>query len=354
MHIGIAGCGLMGRLLAWQCHQLGHSVTLFDRDLSGQQSAAFAAAGMLAPIAEAVVADTLILKLAFRSMSLWPKLIETIDPSILFQEIGSILTSHAHDISELAHFMQQVATKIKPDLIKLLTQQEIAQCEPELKLNHAYHLTCEGQLDTRHFIRAVNHYIKQHNITCHQCTVTSVIPRTIISNQKKHQFDWVFDCRGSGGVEHFSDLRTVRGEIIHVIAPDVTLHHVIRFMHPRYPLYIVPLTQQRYIIGATEIDADDDSPISVRSCLELLNAAVSIHSGFAEARVVEMRTALRPALMDNAPRIVHEQGLIAINGLYRHGFLIAPALLEQCMQLLQKEHHLNPYSNLLEESHCGY
>ena len=32
MNIGIAGAGLMGRLLAWQLLRRGHRVTLFDRD----------------------------------------------------------------------------------------------------------------------------------------------------------------------------------------------------------------------------------------------------------------------------------------------------------------------------------
>jgi glycine oxidase len=37
---------------------------------------------------------------------------------------------------------------------------------------------------------------------------------------------------------------------------------------------------------------------------------------------------LRPAYPDNLPRIVIDRNLIAVNGLYRHGFLLAPALAE--------------------------
>ena len=78
------------------------------------------------------------------------------------------------------------------------------------------------------------------------------------------------------------------------------------------------------------------SPASVRSTLELLSAAYAVHSGFAEARIIEIATQCRPALPDNLPsiRLLGER-TIQINGLYRHGFLVAPALLDVVMELVQ-------------------
>ncbi|WP_251365519.1 hypothetical protein [Coxiella-like endosymbiont of Rhipicephalus sanguineus] len=55
---------------------------------------------------------------------------------------------------------------------------------------------------------------------------------------------------------------------------------------------------------------------------------IAFHRGFAEARIVETVTALRPALFDNLPRINWQHGLIAINGLYRHSFLLALGLIK--------------------------
>ncbi len=80
------------------------------------------------------------------------------------------------------------------------------------------------------------------------------------------------------------------------------------------------------MIGATEIQSDDTGPMSVRSTLELLSAAFSVHSGFAEARILALDTNARPATMDHQPIIDQQQGLTRINGLYRHGFLLAPAV----------------------------
>jgi glycine oxidase len=51
----------------------------------------------------------------------------------------------------------------------------------------------------------------------------------------------------------------------------------------------------------------------------------------AEARVIHSETNLRPALADNLPRIEHQPGITRINGLFRHGWLIAPALVERAL-----------------------
>ena len=103
-------------------------------------------------------------------------------------------------------------------------------------------------------------------------------------------------------------------------------------MHPRYRIYIVPRPNHRYVVGATEIESEDQSNMSVRSSLELLSAVYSVHPGFGEARIANTLTNCRPALGDNLPRIETETGLTRINGLYRHGYLLAPATVETALQ----------------------
>jgi glycine oxidase len=123
-------------------------------------------------------------------------------------------------------------------------------------------------------------------------------------------------------------------------------------IHPRYPLYIAPKENGVYVVGATEIETDDLSPASVRSTLELLSAAYSVHSGFAEARILEINTQARPTLPDNLPAIHRPcPGVWQINGLYRHGFLIAPALLDAALALLHNDTALASQFGLLQEAH---
>ena len=61
-----------------------------------------------------------------------------------------------------------------------------------------------------------------------------------------------------------------------------------------------------------------------------------MHPAFAEARIVEFGSALRPAFADNLPRIAIEKENIAVNGLYRHGFLLAPALAELVLGYVER------------------
>ena len=127
----------------------------------------------------------------------------------------------------------------------------------------------------------------------------------------------------------------MRGEVIRVHAPEVTLRRPTRLVHPLYPIYIAPKPDHLFVIGATEIESDDMSPASVRSTLELLSAAYAVHSGFAEARIVEIATQCRPTLPDNLPAVRElRPHVIQVNGLYRHGFMIAPAMLDVALELL--------------------
>jgi glycine oxidase len=123
-------------------------------------------------------------------------------------------------------------------------------------------------------------------------------------------------------------------------------------MHPRYQLYIAPKTKGFYVVGATEIESEDCGPMTVRSSMELLSAAYSVHPGFAEANIRQHIVQLRPAFSDNQPKISVLKNLIQVNGLFRHGFLIAPAVLKQLTfsvdQFLAKNTMQNsPYGELL-------
>jgi glycine oxidase len=109
----------------------------------------------------------------------------------------------------------------------------------------------------------------------------------------------------------------------------------VRLIHPRWPLYVIPREGNLFMLGATSIEAEDTG-VSVRSALELLGAAYAVHPAFAEARVVEFGSGLRPAFPDNLPRIKIDERRIAVNGLYRHGFLVAPALAELTLNYVER------------------
>jgi glycine oxidase len=100
-------------------------------------------------------------------------------------------------------------------------------------------------------------------------------------------------------------------------------------LHPRHPVYVVPREESRYMVGATQIENEERARVTARSIVELTNAAYAIHPAFAEAEIAETGSDLRPAFHDNLPRILVRGRHIHVNGLFRHGFLLAPALARQ-------------------------
>ncbi len=336
MNIGIAGVGLVGRVLALNLLQQGHTLSLFDQDTAyGDDAAGNTAAGMLAVFAELESAKSCIFDHGKRSILLWPELLKQVQIPDAYEQKGSIITSHPQDYSELEHFIETLKSKVKESSkIELLDKAGITKLEPDLSQHSkAFFIPQEGQVDAQRFMKASSDYLLEHDaVTWHEKTkVNEVSSGSIHLNDKVKDFDWVFDTRGLGAKKQVKSLRGVRGEVLWLDAPEVNITRPTRMLHPRYKIYIVPRKNNRYIIGATEIESEDKSPMSVRSSLELLSAVYSVHSGFGEARIVKMLTNCRPALKDNLPNIEQKDKFTRINGLYRHGYLLAPAIVEEAL-----------------------
>ena len=338
-HSVVLGAGLMGRLLACELARVGHLVSLYDAgNPDGNLSAARVAAAMLAPLAESAVTEAPVVRMGHHALKRWPELLATLETPVFFQQDGTLIVWHRQDAAEASRFARQIETT-RTRIEGLPTPQslnalQITQLEPALghRFAQALYLPGEGQLDNRGLLHALLRQLTTLKVQTHW---NAARQPTDFSPGLQGDVQWLFDCRGLGARPQWPALRGVRGEVARVHAPEVALKRPVRLIHPRYPLYIAPKPDDVYVIGATEIESDDLSPASVRSTLELLSAAYSVHSGFAEARILEFNTQVRPALPDNLPAIQFTASRsLQINGLYRHGFLIAPALLDVVMQIV--------------------
>jgi len=334
----ILGAGLMGRLLGLTLAREGHAVEVYERGgPDASSSAAHVAAAMLAPLAESVEAEPLIVDLGHASLARWPELLDSLPSPVFFQQNGTVIVWHSQDRDQAAQFGRRLHRhddQLPPEhRARELTGAEIAALEPGLgqRFPRGLYLPKEGQLDNRALLAALGAALAEAGVSMHWQTEAS--PEEV-------RADWIIDCRGLGAKPDWRALRGVRGEVVRVQAPEVNLTRPVRLLHPRYPLYIAPKPDGVYVIGATQIESEDLSPASVRSALELLSALYSVHPTFGEARILEMVSQCRPALPDNRPEIRWDGGrLIQINGLYRHGYLIAPAMLDVAMGLIHRLNH---------------
>ncbi len=353
LSIGIAGAGLLGRLLAWQAVQAGHAVTVFDPAphalalFNGQGAAAFSSAGMLSPLAELDSASPQVARLGLRSMALWPNILSTLPNAPYFSQQGSLLVAHRSDLGAAQRVLSRL-DQAPPEmpLPQPLSGAELRQLEPALHdVAHAWLLPGEGQIDPPSTLTALHDQARQAGVQWRwACEVNRLTPHElwVTGQPAAHRFDLVFDVRGLGArcTAHANDsaaaqsLRGVRGETIWLHAPGHGLSRPVRLLHPRYRVYLVPRPNNTLVIGASEIESEDRGAVSLRSAVELMSAAYSILPALAEARIQRLDANLRPAHPDNEPHVQVEAGLIRITGLYRHGWLLAPALIERALSSL--------------------
>ena len=346
-HIGIAGAGLAGRLLAWRLLRAGCRVTLFDAHARGDRSSAGpTAAAMLSPTAELAVADSGIHALGMASLELWPQWLQQLHAQggreVYFRREGTLVVAHAADRGSLDHYAALLRARLPNTgdgvLLEALDEVRIGALEPLLagRFASGLYLPQEGQLANDQLYAALQTVLDAGLAAVggawhENCAIVSVEPRALRdAHGGCHRFDLAVDCRGVGARAELPGLHGVRGEVMTVSAPAVWLRRPVRLIHPRYAIYVAPRPGGQFIVGATELDSEDAGAPTLRSTLELGSALYSLHAEFGEARVQRLAASLRPALPDRQPVAGPDaEGVWRINGLFRHGYLIAPALVQR-------------------------
>jgi glycine oxidase len=306
--IAVIGAGIAGAWQALLFAKAGHAVTLHERgDDAMAHATSHWAGGMLAPWCESEVSEPLVSRLGLRSLALWREHA----PDTSFN--GSLVVAHPRDRSDFERFARMTSGH------RHLQRDDVIKLEPSLdgRFREALFFRDEGHIEPRRVLPELHARIRAAG---GQIEFGSAPKPADIEGL-------AIDCRGLAARDTFPDLRGVKGEEIIVETDEIMLSRPVRLLHPRWPLYIIPREHHRFMIGATSIECEDDG-VSVRSALELLSAAYAVHPAFGEARIVEIGAGLRPAFPDNLPRIAIDKNRIAVNGLYRHGFLLAPALAE--------------------------
>lgn len=304
----ILGGGVCGLAMAAELSLRGAQVTIFDpKGAPGDHACSWWAGGMLAPDCEGVSAEQEIVRQGRKAAAWWE------GQGAAVHHKGTLVVALGRDQSDLATFARRAPTATT------LSKSLLAECEPHLadRYSKALFLANEGHLDPRATLIALHTRLAQQGVRFGDKITGQVI-----------------DCRGFAARDTLKDLRGVKGEMLVVRCPDVTLSRPIRLLHPRFPLYIVPRGDGVFMLGATQIESGERSRATLRSVMELMNAAYALHPAFGEAELLEIGVDARPAFPDNQPRIRRIGDVIYANGLFRHGFLLAPALAQMTADLV--------------------
>ncbi|MBY6058278.1 FAD-dependent oxidoreductase [Leisingera daeponensis] len=301
--ITIAGAGLAGLACAYELAQRGAAVTVYERgETPGGSSVARYAGGMLAPWCERESAEEEVITLGSRAFDWWAR-VTTV------HRRGTLVVAPSRDRAELTRFARRTTGHRGVD------GSAIANLEPALagRFTQGLLFEQEAHLDPRRALRDLTAKVQEMGVGIRY---GAPAPAGVM-----------LDCTGMAAP--LADLRPVRGEMAILHCPEVEIRRTLRLLHPRMPLYLVPRGDGHFMIGGTMIESSSDRPVTLRSLSELLSAAFALHPAFAEASVVETGAGLRPAFPDNLPRLTKQDGKLYLNGLYRHGFLLAPAMAQQ-------------------------
>jgi len=319
----VIGAGVAGLTCALELAERGIAVEVVERGRAlGEGSCSWMAGGMLAPWCERATTEPEVADWGAPSIDWWAGRF----PGTVRR--GSLVVAQPRDLPDLTRFAQRT------ERFEWVDAERLAGLEPDLagRFRRALYFPDEAHLDPRRALAALAARLQERGVA---------IRFGVEAAPSDVPADIVVDCRGLAARDALPDLRGVRGEMVVVRAPDISLQRPVRLLHPRIPLYIVPRADGLFMIGATMIESERRGPVSVRSAVELLNAAYTLHPAFGEAEIVELGADLRPAFPDNLPSVRQSGRVLHANGLFRHGFLLAPALArrvaESVLSMLQSE-----------------
>lgn len=327
--VTVVGSGVAGLCCAHYLLQAGLKVRIITASNGpDEQCCSWWAGGMLAPYCEQESAEPLVETLGLESMAFWQTFSQ--QQQLDYQRNGSLVLAAPRDQSLLRQFAQQTSGA------DWLTSDQLQAIEPDLaQFTRALWFENEAHLEPRAVVKALWQVCQ----TQPSGSASIETGRHLTDDQVRNlstESKWVIDCRGLAARGVASDLRGVKGEMLHLHCPDVSLSRPVRFLHPRHPIYLVPRPDNVFMLGATMLEVNGSKRATVRSILELLSAAYAIHPAFGEAEIIEIGVDARPAFNDNLPKVRVNDKHIIVNGLYRHGFLAAPAVARRVVDYVTK------------------
>ncbi len=315
--VSIIGAGIAGAWQALLFAQAGHAVTLHERsDEAMMLSTSHWAGGMLAPWCESESAEPVISRLGLRALDLWRREL----PDTPFN--GSLVVAHSRDRNDFERFARLTSGHRRLDASAL------AELEPSLegRFRDALFFAGEGHVEPRRVLPKL-----------HQRIIAA--GGTIRFNSEPAASDidgLVIDCRGLSARDTQPELRGVKGET----DPDRDRRGPARAPGAADPSALAALRDSargQSVHAGRHLDRGRghrrQRPLRAGAvwarpmrCIRRLPRRASSNS--APACVRPFPTICRASRIDD--------NRIAVNGLYRHGFLIAPALAELTLGYVER------------------
>ncbi|HEY2298541.1 MAG TPA: glycine oxidase ThiO [Jatrophihabitans sp.] len=329
--VAIVGAGAIGTACAWRLAQRGAETLLIDPDPA--RGAWNTAAGMLAPITELHFTESALLRLNLAAVAVYPEhvaeLTEATGLPTGYLECGTIEV--AWDGADLRHLrdLHEFGTSLGL-ASSLLTGRELRSVEPALAAGLPGGLLAEfdHQVDPRLLHAAHLRAALDQGAQLRTAQVTRIGDGELdLSDGTRVEADTVVVAAGAWA-RQLCDLpvRPVKGQTLRLRLPGPPrLGRVVRAEVNGNPVYVVPRSDGRLVVGASSEETGFDIAPRAGAVYELLRDAQAVIPELGEAVLEEVSTGLRPGSADNAPLIGRTgQHTVVATGHYRNGILLAP------------------------------
>ncbi|HTX44803.1 MAG TPA: glycine oxidase ThiO [Solirubrobacteraceae bacterium] len=341
----VVGAGAIGLASGWRLAQRGLRVTVLERDEPGAGTSR-AAAGMIAPIAEAYIGEQELSELTMRSAAAYPDFVAELtdasgeDPG--YVRNGTLLVARDRDEAEALEREQAMRASMGLTVSRLRPG-EARSLEPALAptLRLALDVPDDHAIDPRKLVAALAvAFERARGELVPRAEVSSLVVEdgavrgAALADSVLYADHVVVaagvwsDAIGGLPADARVPLRPVKGQImrLHDPAGPGLLNRVVRMGHG----YVVPRGDGRYVIGGTIEERGYDRTVTAGGAFELLRDAIELVPGVSEFVIDELMAGLRPGTPDNAPIIGAGalRGLHWATGHYRNGILLAPVTAE--------------------------
>jgi len=333
----IVGAGIAGLSTAWYLAKQGYSITIFDKGIPGKGTTS-AAAGMLAPINELELTELDLLQAGIQSQQLFQEWKTSLGDIGWIPE-GTLEVAQSRD--DLPGLERLFEYQIKAGLeVYWHTAPELQSLEPLIstEVPAGIFAPSDVQVDNRKLALRLHEQLLEMGVTfqfpveiVHQEMGSSSIS-ILDNNGNKWEGEILVWCTGSSPLPLTPSplkILPVKGEII-TVQPEsfFPLQKTIRIRSRRYGNgYVVPKSD-RIVCGATAEFKGFQSHNTFGRIMDILRRAHSVLPGLAELNISEMYTGFRPAAAHFKPVIdkLPDSPVYVVNGLYRHGILLAPLI----------------------------
>ena len=360
----IVGGGLIGLGIGWQLAKAGRAVTVLERDLpdaASRSGASWAAAGMLAPLAEAGFNEPALLALNRASLAMYPEWVAELEAdsgeTAGYRGEGTLIAAVDRDDAAWLHrqyeFQQGLGLPTK-----WLSGAEAREKEPHLApaVTAAILSPADHQVDNRRLWTALwrafiatggglREGVEAVRIAHEGERATGVWTRPVgADTEVLLEAPQIVICAGAWTrllmkselpATAVPPIRPVKGQMLALtMSPLVTLGLVIRTRR----VYLAPKLDGRLVVGATSEEVGFDTSLTAGGMLELLRDAWEVVPGIYDLPIAETWAGLRPASRDNAPVLgpTPLAGLFVAAGHYRNGVLLTPVTARTMRDLLLK------------------